>query len=100
MMLEITQNSLVWVILCLVFLGLVLVAICTPYDHFGEDNKRKLIAFMRSYFNLYIIAGLILVMAAKQWRIISQDLFVALFVGGLSAIGFNLSKGVKKIEDS
>jgi hypothetical protein len=70
----------------------------TDFGTFGKYDKGKLIAFMRVYTNLYIVAGISLIIITRQLNLIGQDLFLALLLAGLSVLGFNLSASTKKIE--
>jgi hypothetical protein len=70
----------------------------TDFGTFGGYNKGKLIAFMRVYTNLFIVAGVSVIIMIKQLGLISQDLFVALLIAGFSALGINISNSTKTIE--
>jgi hypothetical protein len=57
---------------------------------FGDDNATKRKVAMRLVANIFIFLGLGLILLAGAFKLISDQLFVILFIAGLAALGIKV----------
>jgi energy-converting hydrogenase Eha subunit H len=95
---EIFKKLLPWTTLIILIICLTYLMTKIRFDYFGDDNKAKIIAFLKVKISLYIVAGLTIVTAVRYFEFMSQDLFIALLVGSLSALGVNLNTSTKSLK--
>ncbi|MDD5067425.1 MAG: hypothetical protein PHF84_10320 [bacterium] len=62
----------------------------------GDDNEGKRIIVFKLIFNLYLYLALVLILIARLFEFLSNELFIALFIAGLAGLGIKLSSDIIK----
>lgn len=88
---------LAWITIVSVIIALMVIITSTRYDYFGDDNRSKLKAFKRVNINVFISFGIIFIIIAGCFELISGEMFKYFFITGLTSLGIKLNSDFKDI---
>ena len=67
-------------------------------EEYGSDRIGKQQAISKLTWNHYVFSSLCMLIVVRLFEFISSDLFIALFIMGLSALGFKITSDILKKE--